>query len=549
LGIGRKNPAVKDNKKGTANPPQNSSPDNPQDYSLFLLNDIWQETSNGWYATIDAKFIDGKSVWIPLQISENALAESNQNIIWDITGSDYGFSTNTITFSESDDIVFVEVSPKDSYKTVKLNIKDNDIDINKTPPITGNDANNNLSGTDASEEIYGRGGNDTINGGKGNDKLFGGYTYRDLSDDGNDNLNGGEGDDILDGGSGSDTMAGGLGNDTYFVDNSADKVIENPNSGIDTVKSSVTFTLSGTADRVDNLTLVGGGNDINGTGNALNNKIIGNNGNNKLWGLDGNDTLLGEGGNDTLDGGNGDDSLYGGFGKFSSDNDSLLGGSGKDYLNGGSGNDTLEGGSGNDTLDGWNGDDTLNGGADSDTLAGDFGNDQLFGEDGNDILYGEDGNDSLNGGAGNDTLNGGAGNDTLDGMVGKDALIGGLGNDQLVGGDGDDSLNGYGTTVTNDSQFDTLLGGAGSDTFVLGGTWGVSYVETDNGYGIIADWNALSDKIQVKGSSSQYRLKTENKVGTSALDMSIYYIGGGGEELIGVVQDTTNVSLSRFTFV
>ena len=46
---------------------------------------------------------------------------------------------------------------------------------------------------------------------------------------------------------------------------------------------------------------------IDGTGNALNNTIIGNSGDNVLTGAGGDDTLNGNGGNDTLDGGEGDD--------------------------------------------------------------------------------------------------------------------------------------------------------------------------------------------------------------------------------------------------
>ncbi|MFM6408355.1 MAG: calcium-binding protein, partial [Microcystis sp.] len=55
---------------------------------------------------------------------------------------------------------------------------------------------------------------------------------------------------------------------------------------------------------VENLTLTGLS-AINGTGNTLNNLIIGNSRNN---------TLSGEGGNDTIDGGAGNDTLNGGTG-------------------------------------------------------------------------------------------------------------------------------------------------------------------------------------------------------------------------------------------
>jgi Ca2+-binding RTX toxin-like protein len=90
-------------------------------------------------------------------------------------------------------------------------------------------------------------------------------------------------------------------------------VIENPGEGIDTVSSSVSYTLSG---NVENLTLLGTGNR-NGTGNAEDNVITGNAGNNVLAGLDGNDTLIGGAGRDTLTGGAGNDTfVFGpGFGR------------------------------------------------------------------------------------------------------------------------------------------------------------------------------------------------------------------------------------------
>ena len=70
---------------------------------------------------------------------------------------------------------------------------------------------------------------------------------------------------------------------------------EKANEGIDTVRSSVTLTL-GT--NVENLTLTGTS-AINGTGNTLNNTLIGNSAANTLTGGAGNDTYDGAGGNDT----------------------------------------------------------------------------------------------------------------------------------------------------------------------------------------------------------------------------------------------------------
>jgi Ca2+-binding RTX toxin-like protein len=135
-------------------------------------------------------------------------------------------------------------------------------------------------------------------------------------------------------------MIGGLGDDTYYVNSGGDIVQEKLNEGIDTVFSSISYTLG---DNLENLTLTGTStitSPINGTGNALNNVLIGNSANNTLNGLDGDDTISGEDGNDLLNGGRGNDVLYGGNG-----NDVLIGYGGAvgevDILTGGAGADTF----------------------------------------------------------------------------------------------------------------------------------------------------------------------------------------------------------------
>ena len=150
------------------------------------------------------------------------------------------------------------------------------------------------SGTTAGADTVSAGGeNDEAYGGGGNDSLRG--------DAGNDTLYGEEGDDLLDGGSGNDTMLGGNGNDTYVVGSTPDIVDETGADGLDTVRSTVTFSLVASTrvkGEIENLTLEGSG-AINGTGNALDNVITGNGGNNVLAGLAGADTLNGGAGIDT----------------------------------------------------------------------------------------------------------------------------------------------------------------------------------------------------------------------------------------------------------
>ncbi|NBB14918.1 hypothetical protein GVN21_06015 [Caulobacter sp. SLTY] len=130
---------------------------------------------------------------------------------------------------------------------------------------------------------------------------------------GNDRLYGGAGNDILDGGGGGqldvDIMSGGSGDDTYIVDSTRDQVSENTGDGIDTVRSSVSYTLSAA---VENLVLLGTA--VEGIGNATDNEITGNGVNNTLTGMAGHDSIFGGGGADAIYGGNGGDDLMGGSG-------------------------------------------------------------------------------------------------------------------------------------------------------------------------------------------------------------------------------------------
>lgn len=174
---------------------------------------------------------------------------------------------------------------------------------------TGNTLDNTIIGNDGNNYLNGMTGNDIIYGGAGNDTLYGAYA--------NNNSN---------------ALYGGTGDDTYVIKLFTDTITESLNEGIDTVQSSINFTLS---DNVENLILTGS-NAINGKGNTLNNTITGSTANNCLNGGDGNDTLMGGDGNDTL---------IGGFGT-----DSLNGGAGNDILVGGFGNDTLIGSAGADSF-------------------------------------------------------------------------------------------------------------------------------------------------------------------------------------------------------
>ena len=105
----------------------------------------------------------------------------------------------------------------------------------------------------------------TVNGTAGNDLIDATHTVAGqplptneedviIGDKGRDTISGLGGNDTLNGGANADTMIGGTGNDTYVVDNRHDVVTENSGEGIDTVQSSVTYTLGL---NMENLTLTG----------------------------------------------------------------------------------------------------------------------------------------------------------------------------------------------------------------------------------------------------------------------------------------------------
>ena len=119
------------------------------------------------------------------------------------------------------------------------------------------------------------------------------------------------GNDRLMGGEGADHMWGGRGNDVYYVDNLGDRIHESRGHGYDTVRSSVSYSL---ASHVEKLVLTGT-EDLNGSGNRLDNALTGNSGNNVLKGGAGDDHLRGGDGNDRLIGGSGDDVLRGDAGQ------------------------------------------------------------------------------------------------------------------------------------------------------------------------------------------------------------------------------------------
>ena len=348
-------------------------------------------------------------------------------------------------------------------------------------------------------------------------------------------LIGTNGDDILTGGTGNDLLSG-LGGDDI---------------------------LSGLDGRDE---IFGGSGDDLITGGDGNDTISGQSGDDNISGNEGNDRLFGDVGSDDIFGGDGDDTINGG-----SESDRLLGEAGDDDISGGADSDRILGGDGDDALRGNMGDDTVLGGSGNDFVAGNDGNDSLLGENGDDTLSGGSGSDTLAGNAGNDLVRGNAGadevvgndgNDTLSGEFGNDTLIGGADSDLLRGNLGDDLL--IGVDPNSDSNFgagerDTLIGGGGSDTFVLADTNSVFYDDGDNfsagddDFALITDFNSGSDIIQLQGSADLYSLDFfTSSAGTIDAKLTFNRGVAATTETIAVLEDVnTDLSIddSAFTFV
>ena len=199
---------------------------------------------------------------------------------------------------------------------------------------TGNSANNVITGNSGYNLIDGKAGADTMLGSGGDDAYIVDNASDQIVEDpfqGTDTVQSsvtrileanvenltltggaainGTGNDLSNtfvGNSTANAFGGAGGDDIYYL-GAGDTAVESSGEGTDIVVSSVTQTL---AANVENLSLIGNEN-INGTGNALDNILIGTN--QQAPGF-GKNVLTGGGGNDTLNGGTGLDSLIGGLG-------------------------------------------------------------------------------------------------------------------------------------------------------------------------------------------------------------------------------------------
>jgi Ca2+-binding RTX toxin-like protein len=337
------------------------------------------------------------------------------------------------------------------------------------------------------------------------------------------------------------------------------------NEQFDMHTSSLSLTFDGKAG--SDLLWSGTGNDtlIGGTERDV---LLAGNGNDFLYGdtrpasnLGSADQLLGGRGSDTAFGGGGNDYINGEW-----DNDILLGGAGNDLIHGGLGSDRIDGGDGNDWLFGasntilngawfgspilvqWNG---LNGADIADkywTIAG-----EMQASDASaDVLVGGAGNDYLNGGLLGDKMSGGTGNDTyiVDSLGDYVDEIGGNGIDVVLSAasfnlGGTHALgqvenltllqsaaalvafgNGLGNILTGNSFANTLNGGLGNDTYVLGSEATGRDTVTDAG-GIDTITSTVSRSLAAYPAIENLQL-----LGTAA-------IGGVGNALANVLTGNT----------
>lgn len=327
-------------------------------------------------------------------------------------------------------------------------------------------------------------------------------------------LYGTPGDDVIIAGAGVDTLVGGLGNDTYYVNNSADVVVEASGAGTDLVNTYVNWTAT-SGSEIETIQAVGLSTAaLQLTGNTHSDSYSLN--------IDGN------GGVNRLDDGGGRADLYGGYGSDvyvvtnaltvvhefdgAEDYSPPLGpydggppvpdplaegydtvrtnlaaytlpanveklvyfGTSNFHGIGNAENNDISGGAGNDTLDGGAGTDRLTGGAGNDTYYVDNPGDAVIELPGGgyDTEYTSVGTRA---GANVEALiyTGTAGTSLYAAASGT-AVTGGAGNDKLFGSTGNDTLDGDPNGAYNPNtgaagygENDILYGGAGADNFIL----------------------------------------------------------------------------------
>lgn len=389
----------------------------------------------------------------------------------------------------------------------------------------GGDGHDTINGTAVADRLFGGNGNDSLIGGGGKDMENGGT--------GNDTITAGAGNALLYGDFGNDSITSGVGNNTVYGGQGNDTIVGGTSA---TVAASAKDILKGDAGN-DSITAAA----YSGAASVYSNTLFG--------GL-GNDTLTssaftaGTTVKDVLVGGQGADSLVGGTSNavntFASYYDSTwsvnvnlttgvgaagaTGATSSLSTNSTAAGDTLTnvgnvtGSIYKDTLTGNTGANILNGGAGNDTIdsgTANAGNDQLLGGAGNDSIIMRDATqtgDVVNGGDGVDTMDfsnattgvtvnlssligstafnfqGGGGSGTIidvENVIGSgfaDTLTA-VGGGMVNGGAGNDNI----LTASVVGAADTLIGGAGNDTYDLSGNFQRDYISITATSGTVAN--------------------------------------------------------------
>jgi len=530
------------------------------------------------------------------------------NVLTGLAGNDTYYADLSDTVVEASgagtDTVILDVGTSSGNYVVPANVEHMTLLGTGDAAVFGSSVPNLLIGNSGANLLYGDAGNDTLQGGTGDDiyvldaatdlvqeSIDGGYdlvqiaaTYtltgevEDLALTGTGNINGRgnslanfitgtTGNNVLNGDLGTDTLIGSTGNDTYVVDSNDDMVIESGSDTLDLVQSTAPgFTLSS---GVENLTLTGNA-AIDGTGNELNNLIVGNAGANVLNGQTGADTMRGAGGNDSyyvddaadvVD----EDTATGGAGsadtayslldvnlgdtvhyKGTVENVTLLGSANLNATGNGAAN-VLTGNAGANVLTGLAGNDIYYvdladtvveaSGAGTDTVMLDAGTASgtytlpaniehvilegtgaynVTGSTAANQLTGNTAANSLDGGSGNDTLSGGDGNDTLTGGADNDSLVGGLGDDLYVRDSSGDVVN------------ETLGGGGGYDI-----------VQSSVNYTFAA--NSGLEELQLTGGAGNGTGNELDNLITGTSGNNVLSGGAGNDTLVGGAGNDTYV--------
>jgi len=216
-------------------------------------------------------------------------------------------------------------------------------------------------------------------------------------------LIGNSGDNSLYGAGGDDSLYGENGNDSFMI-SGGDIVVEGDGMGNDRVLTAT--TLGPLFDFVEELVLLTDGN-LNATGNALTNTLIGNDGNNVLNGGAEGDAMIGGLGNDTYHVDDADDTVS-------------ETGAGTDEVQSAVSFSLVVGDG--DVLPGDVERLVLTGSGDINGTGNALAN-AISGNSGHNVVNGGAGDDSINAGVGDDTVDGGAGDDTLKGSTGEDVFL------------------------------------------------------------------------------------------------------------------------------